>query len=74
MIEPTMQRQFKVIVERDPESGWLVGSVPELPGCSTQAPDMASLEANMQEAVEVFLATVGEKSSMAGLTFVPTGC
>ena len=74
MIEPAMQRQFKVIVERDPESGWLVGSVPELPGCSTQAPDMASLEASMQEAVEVFLATVREEKLMASFIFMPTGC
>lgn len=69
-----MQQQFTVIIERDPESGWLVGSVAELPGCYTQAPDMASLEANMQEAVEVFRATVGEESLMVGLTFVPTSC
>lgn len=69
-----MQRQFTVIVERDPESGWLVGSVAELPGCYTQAPDMASLEATMQEAVEVFLATAGEESLMTSLIFTPTGC
>ncbi len=53
-----MQRQFAVTVERDPESGWLVGSVAELPGCYSQAPDTASLEANMREAIEVYLATV----------------
>ncbi len=53
-----MQHQYTVIVERDPESDWLVGSVPELPGCYTQAPDMASLEANMREAIEVYLDTV----------------
>ncbi len=58
MIEPTIQRQFKVMVERDPESGWLVGSVPELPGCYTQAADMAGLEANMREAIEVYLDTI----------------
>ena len=53
-----MQRQFTVIIEHDPESGWLVGSVAELPGCYTQAPDMASLEVNMREAIEVYLDTV----------------
>lgn len=58
MAEPTMPHQFTVIVERDPESGWLVGSVAELPGCYTQAPDMASLEANMREAIEVYLDTI----------------
>lgn len=59
-----MQRQFTVIVERDPESGWLVGSVAELPGCHTQGPDMASLETSMSEALQVYPSTVeyGESS------------
>jgi predicted RNase H-like HicB family nuclease len=30
-----MTRQFDVVVERDSE-GWLVASVPALPGCHTQ--------------------------------------
>ncbi len=65
-----MQRQFTVIIERDPESDWLVGSVAELPGCYTQAPDMASLEANMREAIEVYLATVEEDSQRPYPAFV----
>jgi predicted RNase H-like HicB family nuclease len=43
-----------------PESGWLVGSVAELPGCYTQAPTMTELESNLQEAIRVYLETVGE--------------
>jgi predicted RNase H-like HicB family nuclease len=43
------------VVERDPESGWLVGEVVELPGCYTQAPDLPTLEANMREAIIVYL-------------------
>lgn len=57
-----MQQQFTVIIEHDPESSWLVGSVAELPGCYTQSPDMASLEANMREAIEVYLDTVSTTS------------
>lgn len=49
-----MQHQFTVIVEPYPESGWLVDSVPEQSGCYTQAPDMATLEANMREAIEAY--------------------
>ena len=52
-----MKRSFTVVVERDPESGWLVGEVVELPGCYTQAPDLASLEANVREALQVYLET-----------------
>lgn len=55
-----MQQQFTVVIERDSESDWLVGSVAELPGCYSQAPDMVSLEKNMREAIQVYLATVGE--------------
>ncbi len=52
-----MTHQFTVIVERDPESGWLVGEVAELPGCYSQASDMVELEKNIREAIEVYLAT-----------------
>jgi predicted RNase H-like HicB family nuclease len=52
-----MKKTFTVIVERDPESGWLVGEVVELPGCYSQAPDLASLEANMREAITAYLKT-----------------
>ena len=51
--------KLTIVVERDPESGWLVGSVAELPGCHTQAPDLATLEANVREAIDAYL-TEGE--------------
>lgn len=50
-----LDQSFTMIVERDPESGWLVGEVIELPGCLTQAPDLASLEKNIKEAISVYL-------------------
>ena len=50
-----MPQEFTVIIERDPESDWLVGSAAELPGCYTQAPDLATLETNMQAAIQVYL-------------------
>ena len=49
-----------MVVERDPESGWLVGEVVELPGCYSQAPDLQQLEANVREAVEAYLKTSEE--------------
>lgn len=55
-----MTKSFTVVVERDPESGWLVGEVVELPGCYTQAPDMPALEANIKEAIAVYLQTAGD--------------
>ncbi len=42
-----MQQTFTVVIERDIESGWLIGDVFELPGCHTEAPDLLSLEANI---------------------------
>jgi len=53
-----MEREFTVIIEQDPESGWLVGEVTELPGCYTQARDMVELEANIREAIQAYLETV----------------
>jgi predicted RNase H-like HicB family nuclease len=56
--EDIMKRSFTVVVERDPESTWLVGEVVELPGCYSQAPDLRTLETNMQEAIRAYLTTV----------------
>ncbi|MBI4545084.1 MAG: type II toxin-antitoxin system HicB family antitoxin [Gemmatimonadetes bacterium] len=52
-----MYRSFTMVVERDPESGWLVGEIVELPGCYTQAPDLPALEENMLEAIMAYLQT-----------------
>lgn len=53
-----MERTFTVVIERDPESGGLVGSVVELPGCHTQAHDLQTLEANIREAIDAYLDAV----------------
>ncbi len=58
-----MSQEFTVIIERDPESGWLVGSVAELPGCYSQAPTLAALETNMREAIQVYLETMDEQEA-----------
>jgi predicted RNase H-like HicB family nuclease len=56
-----MTRYFTVILERDPETNWLVGEVVELPGCYTQAPDLPTLEANIKEAITAYLQTAGQE-------------
>ena len=38
------------------EDGWIMASVPELPGAVTQAPTMADARVLIQEAVELVLA------------------
>ena len=53
-----MQQTYTVVIERDTESGWLIGDVVELPGCHTEAPDLLSLEANVREAIQVYLQAV----------------
>ena len=53
-----MKRTFTMVVERDPESNWLVGEIVELSGCYTQAPDLPALETNIQEAIRAYLQTV----------------
>lgn len=65
LVEALMKKKdFTVIVERDPESGWLVGEVAELPGCYTQAPDLPNLEKNIQEAIRGYL-RVASKNELA---------
>ena len=55
MADIMAKKTFTVVIEKDPESGWLVGEVVELPGCYSQAPDIAGLEANIQEAIKAYL-------------------
>lgn len=45
-----------MVVGQD-EDGVLMGSIPELPGCHTQAKDMRTLERRMKEAIELYLET-----------------
>jgi predicted RNase H-like HicB family nuclease len=65
-----MREQLTMIVERDLESGWLIGEIVELAGCYTQAQDMPSLEAAIREAITVYLETAG--SELPASEFVGT--
>lgn len=53
-------REFTVIIERD-EEGWFVGSVPELPGCHTQAKSLDKLNDRIQEAIAACLEATGKR-------------
>ena len=50
---------FNVLIERDAD-GFLVGTVPELRGCHTQAKSMDVLLRRMREVVELCLEVEGE--------------
>ncbi|MBO3841713.1 MAG: type II toxin-antitoxin system HicB family antitoxin [Candidatus Brockarchaeota archaeon] len=45
--------KFAVIVEKD-EDGYYVASVPELPGCHTQAKTLDELTDRIREAIELY--------------------
>jgi predicted RNase H-like HicB family nuclease len=48
------KHEFSVIVERD-EAGYYVASVPQLPGCHTQARSLDKLMQRVREAIELCL-------------------
>jgi predicted RNase H-like HicB family nuclease len=52
--------KFAVIVEKD-EAGYYVASVPELPGCHTQAKTLDELMVRVKEAIEAYLEAEGYK-------------
>ena len=54
-----MAREFTVVIERD-EKGYLVGSVPALKGCHTQAKSMDELVERIKEAIQLYLEGQGE--------------
>ena len=55
-----MSREFMVVIERD-EEGYLVGSVPALKGCHTQARSMDDLLERIREAIELCLEVQGQE-------------
>ncbi len=48
-------RTFDFVVERDPETGAYVGYVPGWPGAHTQGSDLAELQMNLREVIEMLL-------------------
>jgi predicted RNase H-like HicB family nuclease len=56
--ESLMQQQFDVVIERD-EEGYYVASVPQLPGCHTQARSLDEVSERIREAIELCLEAEG---------------
>ncbi len=54
-----MARQFDVVIERD-EEGVYVASVPQLPGCHTDATSLDELMIEIREAIELCLEVEGK--------------
>lgn len=46
---------FNVIVERDPETGLFVGSVPGWPGAHSQGETLDELDTNLREVIAMLL-------------------
>ena len=57
-------REFNVILERD-EDGYYIASVPELPGCHTQARSLDKLMDRIREAIALCLEVQGQTPSGA---------
>ena len=57
-----MARQFDVVIERD-EEGMYVASVPQLPGCHTDASSLDELMVEIREAIALCLDVEGQEFS-----------
>jgi predicted RNase H-like HicB family nuclease len=64
--DPTEPRAFSVVIEQD-EDGYFVASVPELPGCHTQA---KSLDMLMERTREAILACLDADDSAGRSRFI----
>jgi predicted RNase H-like HicB family nuclease len=53
-----LQRQFDVVIERD-EEGYYIASVPQIPGCHTQARSLDEVTQRIREAIELCLEVEG---------------
>jgi predicted RNase H-like HicB family nuclease len=50
-----IMRNFTAIVERDPETGLFIGSVPGWSGAHSQGATLDELQANLREVIEMLL-------------------
>lgn len=57
-----VKREFTLVIEKD-EAGWFVATVPELPGCATQARTREALKERAKEAILLWLETHGIPST-----------
>ena len=64
-----MERRFNVVIERD-EEGFLIASVPSLPGCHTQACSLDQLMERIKEAIELYLDVESTSIEPTALDFV----
>jgi predicted RNase H-like HicB family nuclease len=48
-------KHFTAVVERDPDTGLLVGYVPGFPGAHSQAESLDELQANLREVIAMLL-------------------
>lgn len=53
-------RSFTVTIEQDPEDGWWVGLVDELPGCGSQGQTLEELREMVADAIRGYLIVRGE--------------
>jgi predicted RNase H-like HicB family nuclease len=56
-----MQREYEVFYQ-EIEDGWILATVPELPGAVTQGKDMDEARAMIKEAVELLLESYRENA------------
>lgn len=49
-----LKREFNIVIERD-KDGYYIESVPELPGCHTQAKSLDELQKRIFEAIQLYL-------------------
>jgi predicted RNase H-like HicB family nuclease len=65
--------KFGVVVEKD-EDGYYIASVPELPGCHTQAKTLDEAMKRVKEAIQVYIEAEGTKgkghSELVGVQFI----
>ena len=55
-IDHTTNMKLRVVIERDPETGDYSAICAELPGCASAGETRQEAEANIREAIELYLA------------------
>jgi predicted RNase H-like HicB family nuclease len=67
-----MEQLFTAHIEKDPDSGYYIGTIPAVPGAHTQAKTLDELSARLKEVLELCFETMSDEEKKSIPQFIGT--
>lgn len=67
-----MEQLFTAHIEKDPDSGYYIGTIPAVPGAHTQATTLDELSSRLKEVLELCFETMSDEEKKSLPQFIGT--